>query len=168
VSVPFADTCPREFDVSAHGTLDPGGEIGIGIEAIRSCHSGLFRQLFRDGRLPATLSEEITFRVVVQVRGRHGSSHILSEPFEFPVRVCYGCLQTGFAGKFADFNFPSNPAQSVATVKCDNLVDNPYRGNTCNPGQDVGPILCCSIDGTAERIECPGTPRGKAPASTTP
>jgi hypothetical protein len=88
----------------------------------------------------------------VRARGRHGDSEVLSEPFEFPIQVCYGCLQTGLTGDFAQFNFPQTPS-------CDLLGDHPYTGNPCGPAQDFGPLLCCALDPKAEALECPARPR---------
>jgi hypothetical protein len=158
IAVTFSDACPREFDVPSQLSLDPKGEGTLGLEVIRSCHAALFRKLFDEGRLNSSVAERIYFRTVVRIKGRHGSSEMLSDPFDFPVRVCFGCLQVGFTPPYSMFNFPQTPP-------CSMLADNPFLGNTCNPAQDSGPILCCSKDGSATSLQCPGTPAGRV---TTP
>ena len=100
-----------------------------------------------------------------RAKGRHGGTDIHSDPFEFPIRVCYGCLQTGFDGQYAAFSFALSPPKVIA---CDNLTENPYKGNVCNPAQDTGPILCCAQDAKGERLVCPAIPGAKPASATTP
>ena len=107
------------------------------------------------GRLNSAVQESVYFRVIVRIKGVHGGTEIFSDPFEFPVRVCYGCLQTGFSGPYSAFNFPETPA-------CDALANNPFLGNPCGPAQDFGPILCCARDGKGRGLQCPGVPTGTA------
>ena len=156
VPVGFSDNCAAEFDSVGNANIPPGEVRAMGVEALRSCHAALIRDLFRAGRLNASIAEKVDFRVVVRIKGRHGGTDILSDPFEFPIRVCFGCLQTGFAGPFSAFNFP----QPVPA--CDKLTSNPYQGNPC-PGQiaqDVGPVLCCARNNDPANLQCPGRPPG--------
>jgi len=150
--------CPVEFFHPNPLSIDPAGEAAIGVEAIKPCHVPVLRKMFGvakpAGLSPAQSAFEI-FTAVVRVRGVHGGTEIVSEAFEFPIRVCLGCLQTGFTLKgFEDLGYPN-------VADCRNLLDNPYTGNPCNIAQDFGPILCCSPDGTKEKIECPGLARGE-------
>lgn len=162
VPVPWQDSCPAQFDYAGQLQLDPTGEGSVKLEAIRPCHSKLFRGLFERGQLDPNLNEIVRFRVIVRAKGKHGGVGILSDPFEFPVRICYGCLQTGFPdAEFAQFNFPNTP-------NCAKLFINPYAGNPCNPAQDRGPILCCARDGRKDALECPGLPRGPKPMGAMP
>lgn len=157
VDVAWSPACPARFDFPAPVLLDPGAEASSIVEVIRPCHADLLRQLFQQGRLSPDMSERILFRAVVRAKGRHGGTEIVSDPFEFPIRVCYGCLQTGFADpEFVEFNFPRVPP-------CSKLAANPYLGNLCNPGQDRGPILCCARDPMGRDLECPAVPRVVAP-----
>jgi hypothetical protein len=156
VFVPWRADCPQEFDHPSLASLDPGTQGTLAVEAMRSCHAGIFRDMFRARLLNSSLSEIIFFRAVVRARGRHGNGEILSAPFEFPIQVCYGCLQTGFSGDFAQFNFPAVPA-------CDKLGSHPYTGNPCNPAQDTGPLLCCAADADVTKLECPARPRLTTP-----
>ncbi len=158
VSIPFRDECAAEFDHPSQASVPPGTERAIRIEALRSCHSALIRDLFMRGALNPDVAESVYLRVVVRIKGRHGGTEILSAPFEFPIRVCYGCLQTGFGGTFSLFNFPKTP-------NCNVLEENPYTGNACGPAQDFGPILCCARDATGEVLQCPGVP-AKPPTTT--
>jgi hypothetical protein len=157
VVIPFRDDCSAEFDHPSHSSISPGDTRAIQVEAIRSCHAALFQDLFRTGALNPGLGESVYFRVIVRIKGRHGGTEILADPFEFPLRVCYGCLQTGFSGPYSLFNFPMTPS-------CGSLERNPFPGNLCGPAQDFGPILCCAQDALAEVIQCPGVPTGMAPA----
>lgn len=153
IAIPWTATCPQKFDYMRSRTvLLPSEEAAMIVEGMRSCHAALFRDMFARGQLPADLSEQVRFQIVMRAKARHGSTTILSAPFEFPVRVCFGCLQTGFdLPGYAAFDFPTYPA-------CDKLAANPYRGNPCNPGQDRGPILCCALDSDPNNIRCPAVP----------
>jgi hypothetical protein len=153
VTVPFRDDCAAEFDHPSQAAIMPGEQRAIRVEAVRACHAGLFRDLFKSGALNPSLGESVYFRAVVRIRGRHGGSEFSSDPFEFPIRICNGCLQTGFSGPYSAFNFPKLPA-------CSDLANNPFTGNQCGPAQDRGPILCCALDAMATMIQCPGVPTG--------
>jgi hypothetical protein len=159
VNVSFSEACAAEFDSISNAQLGPGDTRALGVEVLRNCHAALIKDLFMSGRLNTSTAEKIDFRAVVRIKGRHGGTQILSDPFEFPIRVCYGCLQTGFAGPFSAFNFPQ-PVPS-----CDKLTSNPYQGNPC-PGliaQDIGPVLCCARNNDPNNLQCPA-----APTVTTP
>jgi hypothetical protein len=161
ISVAWNPGCPASFDFPNPLVLHPGEEAAAIVEAMRPCHGDLLRQLMQQGKISSSFSEQVIFRLIIRAKGRHGATEIKSDPFEFPVRVCYGCLQTGYPDKdFADFAFPKVPA-------CDKLLSNPFTGNACNPAQDSGPILCCAKDAEGKQLECPGIPRGTAPATGT-
>jgi hypothetical protein len=153
ISIPFTNECAAEFDHPTAASLPPGETRAVSIEAVRSCHAAMFADLFRSGRLNPSVADSVYFRVVVRVKGRHGGSDIESDPFEYPLKVCYGCLQTGFTGQYAAFNFPEVPA-------CERLAENPFIGNArCGlPAQDSGPILCCAKDAAGTSLQCPGVP----------
>jgi hypothetical protein len=153
VSVPFRPDCAAEFDHPSQATIFPGSRRAVQVEALRSCHAALFRDLFKSGALNPVLAETVYFRVNIRIKGRHGGTEILSDPFEFPVRVCYGCLQTGFTGPHSLFNFPMTPL-------CSALGTNPFTGNRCGPAQDFGPILCCARDAVDKLLQCPAVPTG--------
>ncbi len=151
-SIPWAEGCPGDFDydVETH-LLAPEASVGSIVEAIRYCHVPVLRQQFESGvaGFDPNLSAEVVLRVTLKAKGRHGSDDLRSAPFTFPIRVCVGCLQTGYAEPgFAQYDFPNIPA-------CEALSSNPYPGNACDPGQD-GLILCCR-DQTS-RIICPAVP----------
>jgi hypothetical protein len=153
ISVPWSGDCGPSFDYPTQGQVLPGSTAAFLIEGIRPCHSDQFRQMFTNGQLPSSLAQEVVFRLTLEARGRHGGTQISSDPLYFPVRVCYGCLQTGYnEPEFADFSFPKIPA-------CDRLAANPFTGNPCNPAQDFGPVLCCARDPQGQQLECPGVPR---------
>jgi len=153
IGVDWSDACPAQFDFPSPMMLQPGEQGSALVEALRPCHADLLRTLMQQGKLSSSLSEHVIFRLIVRAKGRHGGTEILSDAFEFPLRVCFGCLQTGFPDPaYADFGFPKIPP-------CNRLAANPYHGNLCNPAQDSGPILCCARDPEAKQIECPGVPR---------
>jgi hypothetical protein len=155
VTIPWSPSCPAEYDFPNPLPLHPGEQAAAIVEAMRPCHYDLLHQMMAEGKLPSSFSERVIFRLIVRAKGRHGSTEIKSDPFEFPVRVCYGCLQTGFnTAAYADFNFPKVPS-------CSRLAEvNPFPGNPCNPAQDVGPLLCCALDAEGKQLECPGIARG--------
>jgi hypothetical protein len=153
VAVPFRADCAAEFDHPSQSTVYPGSQRAVRVEALRACHAAIFQELFKTGALNPAVGESVYFRVIVRIKGKHGGTEILSDPFEFPVRVCYGCLQTGFSGPYSLFNFPMTPP-------CDALGNNPFLGNRCAPAQDFGPILCCARDAKGEVLQCPGVPTG--------
>lgn len=163
VDIPFTDTCTAEFDAVSYAQVYPDTTQSLSLEVMRSCHAALIRDLFKAGRLNSSTAERIDFRVSMRVKGDHGGERLLSDPFEFPVRVCYGCLQTGFDGAFAAFNFP----QPVPA--CDRLTSNPYQGNSCRGliAQDVGPVLCCALNNDPNQLQCPAAPAAM-PAGGTP
>jgi hypothetical protein len=160
VQVAWSPACPAEFDFPSPISLRPGQQASAIVEGMRPCHGDLLRQLMQAGRISSSFSERVIFRLILRAKGRHGSTEIKSTPFEFPVRVCYGCLQTGYPdADYADFGFPRVPA-------CSKLAANPFLGNPCNPAQDM-PLLCCALDAEGKQLECPGIPRG-APTTTGP
>jgi hypothetical protein len=161
VNVAFSETCAAEFDSVSNAQLGPGETRALSLEVIRNCHAALIKDLFMAGRLNSSTAEKIDFRAVVRIKGRHGGTRILSDPFEFPIRICYGCLQTGFAGPFSAFNFPE------PVPACDKLTTNPYQGNPC-PGliaQDIGPVLCCARNSDPTNLQCPASPSVTTPAA---
>jgi hypothetical protein len=145
--------CPGEFDVPVETSqLAPGGAIAEIVEIVRSCNTAPLYQY-----LQAQPSIELAITATIRAKGRLGSASISSPPFTFPVRACYGCLQTGFSDPTLDF---------PAIAKCADLTTNPYTGDPCNPAQDQL-ILCCALDydaqGNVTALQCPASP-----ASTTP
>jgi hypothetical protein len=163
VTVAWPEGCGTEFDDGSTAVVNPGERRAITIQVVKSCHAAAFRDLFLKGALNPALTDIIKLRVVVRAVGRHGSTSIKSDPFEYPIRICYGCLQTGFTGDYAAFSYERTPPKVPA---CENLVENPYRGNVCNPAQDFGPVLCCAQDPKGEKLICPAVPTAKPPPTT--
>lgn len=151
LAVPFTSDCASAFDHPSAASLGPGLTAAIRVEPLRSCHAAIIKSMFESGKLDPATADEIYFRVKIRAKAQHGGGELLSDPFEFPIRVCYGCLQTGFTGAYAVFDFPQIPA-------CDHLTSNPFQGNACNPSQDSGPVLCCARDPKAQQIQCPAVP----------
>jgi hypothetical protein len=153
--------CSGEFDVPmVTSQLGPGGTISEIVEIIRPCNTApLFRYLQAEYNAGQDFPE-VKVATTVRAKGHLGSSDIESPPFNFPVRACYGCLQTGYPdATAAQFSFPAVP-------KCTDLTTNPYMGDPCNPAQDQL-LLCCAASwdaqGNALAIECPAVPAGATP-----
>ena len=136
VTVPFRADCAAEFDHPSQSTIFPGSQRAVRVEAVRTCHAALFQDLFKSGALNPAVGESVYFRVIVRIKGHHGGTEILSDPFEFPVRICYGCLQTGFSGPYSLFNFPMTPP-------CAALADQPLHREPlrARPGLRSHPLL---------------------------
>ena len=152
--------CSGEFDVPADTwLLAPGSVISEIVEIIRPCNTApLFRYL-QGQYVPGLAYPEVKVATSIRAKGRLGSSEIESPPFDFPVQVCYGCLQAGYSDSTAaQFSFPAVP-------KCSDLTTNPYMGDPCNPAQDQL-LLCCATrwddQGNALAVECPAVPAGTA------
>ncbi len=148
VSFPGSASCPTEFAFSERVSMDPDSEIGSMVQVFLPCHAKLIRDMFNANTLPSDYASFVRFRVVVRAVGKHAGTTLKSDPFEYVVRVCKGCLQRGYEGGYAAFDYPMMAA-------CSALEENPYQGNACNPAQD-GLVLCCRrADGTTD---CPGRP----------
>ena len=139
--------CPATFFWPSTAALLPGTTLGLSAQVIRPCQAQTIHDLFASGDLPSDMSQQVLFTIEMRVVGRVTSgSEITSDAFRFSVRVCIGCLQTGFSD-IAQFNFPARPSCGVAPKP------NPYHGNPCNLAQDTGPLLCCT--GEMNQPICP-------------
>jgi len=150
--------CSGEYDVPVDSwLLTPGSTVADIVELIRPCNAAPLFQYLQANQSVSSLLVTAT----VRAKGHLGSTDIESPPFAFPVSVCYGCLQTGYADPTAaQFSFPG-------VAMCSDLTTNPYTGDPCNPSQDTT-ILCCALDvdaqGHAANVLCPAVPTG----TTTP
>lgn len=162
IDVTWPANCPPTFNDASSANLNPGERGALSLVGLRACHAAVIRDLFVSRKLDPSLGETVKFRINMRAQGRHGGTSIQSDPFEFPIRVCYGCLQTGFSGAYAEFSFSSSQPKVLA---CDRMVENPYKGNPCNPAQDYGPVLCCAQDASGEKLVCPGIPALKPGAA---
>jgi hypothetical protein len=152
-SITWDPSCPGEFDVPAETSqVPPGGFLGEVVEIIRSCNAAPLYEY-----LQLQPSTALTVTATIRAKGHLGSANISSPPFTFPVRACYGCLETGYSDPTLDF---------PAVAKCSDLPANPYTGDPCNPAQDQI-VLCCALDydaqGNATALQCPAIPTGAAP-----
>jgi hypothetical protein len=153
ISIAWDPACPGEFDVPAETSqVAPGGFLSEVVEIIRSCNAAPLYEY-----LQLQPSTEIAVTATIRAKGHLGSANISSPPFTFPVRACYGCLQTGYPDPTLDF---------PAVAKCSDLPANPYTGDPCNPAQDQM-VLCCALDydaqGNATVLQCPAVPAAKSP-----
>ena len=152
-TVTWPADCPAEFDYPFNIELAPGGTAAGSVAALQSCHAAKLRELFVTGALDARLQTKVMINLTITSRAYAGSQLIFSSPADFPIRVCMGCLQTGFPAPYDVYSYPKVPL-------CTQLTTNPFLGNPCNPAQDFGPLLCCSKDAEGKMLECPGIPRG--------
>jgi hypothetical protein len=139
--------CPDTFYSASSGALLPGASQAMIAQVISPCQAEVLHDLFASGQLPPDLSQQVIFTVEMRAVGAVGSgSQVESDAFRLSVRVCIGCLQTGFSD-LAQFNWPARPACSAAPKP------NPHHGNPCNVAQDFGPLLCCT--GDKNQAVCP-------------
>jgi hypothetical protein len=114
----------------AGGVSSGGGKISASVEAFPV---ELAQDLMNSGGL--TLEPSLTVKLTIQALGTTNSgTAIQSDPFNYPVSVCAGCL----VANVAPCPYTAAPA-------------NP--GNPCNPAQDEF-IDCCLADGV---LLCPPT-----------
>jgi hypothetical protein len=114
------------------GGIDSGGgKVSASVEAFPVA---LAQQLLASGGFGEEPS--VVFKLKIQALGTTNSGRSLqSDPFDYPVEVCAGCLVAGRA-----------PCTSAAAPA------NP--GNGCNPAQDE-PVDCCTDNGV---LVCPARP----------
>ncbi len=156
LAIPWTETCPPNFEFPNTVLLLPTEKKAIKVEGLRSCHTKILRGMFEAGQLNPSVAETIRFRLLIRGKGKHGSTGIETDVFEFPMRICLGCLQSGFPdAAYAGFSYNSPP-------DCSRLSENRFKGNACYPAQGPELILCCAVDGNPEKIECPAVPRLKA------
>jgi len=158
--VSWDDSCPKTFDTEKFTfTIEPGGATGAHFSAITSAHS---RCLY-----PYITAGSLTVTAKAWAKGRHGGTSIESAPFLFPIDVCKGCLQQGYAEpNLVVYSYPAD------YPLCNSLVgSNPYTGDSCfAPGQDKL-VLCCSVEtvvGNAPQSipVCPGFFTGSTSTAT--
>ena len=138
--------CPATFPWPGSGMLLPGATIGLTAQVILPCHAKVIHDLFASGALPSDFGQQVLFTIEMRVFGTVSGSDIDSDAFRLSVRMCVGCLQTGFPD-IAPFNFPARPSCGASPKP------NLYHGNPCNVAQDVHPLLCCT--GSMSEIVCP-------------
>jgi hypothetical protein len=146
LAVTWPAGCPATFLWPSTTTLLPGAAIGLTAQVVRPCHAQVIHDLFASGALPSDFGQQVLFTIEMRVVGTVSGSEIDSDAFRFSVRMCIGCLQTGFTD-IAQLNFPARPSCGAAPKP------NLYHGNPCNVAQDVRPLLCCT--GDMNQIVCP-------------
>lgn len=124
-----ADPALLHFQVPWSGGISSnGGQLSASVQAIPVA---LAMQLASMGGLGT--SPDLTLNLKIQARGMTNSGRsLVSDPFNFPVQVCNGCL----VGNVAPC--PYKPANA---------------GNACNPAQDEI-VDCCTDNGN---LICPAT-----------
>ena len=112
------------------GVQSGGGQINAIVDAFPVA---LAEQLFNQGGVSSDPSATLNLRVQAVGTTTFGTE-MQSDPFNFPLEICVGCL----VAHVQPCPFTSAPA-------------NP--GNACNPAQDA-PVDCCTQDGA---LVCPPT-----------
>jgi hypothetical protein len=149
VTVDWPDGCGASFFAPGASALIPGASQGMTSLVVGNCQAKVIHDLFASSALPPDLSQQVLFDVEMNALGTLTSGdQVLSDTFSFSVRMCYGCLQTGFPD-VAQFDWPARPACSAAPKP------NLYHGNPCNIAQDFGPLLCCTGEGNVATCPAP-------------
>jgi hypothetical protein len=143
---PWTDTVPSHIEPAFSQGLEPGASLTAAVDLITQNQAQAILAEFRPGGLSAKLTDQVIFTAQMRAVGNLNGGEIESDVFRFPVRVCVGCLQTGFT-TMAEYNYPGVPLCSVAPRP------NMYKGNPCNFAQDSGPLLCCLDDN--QKAICP-------------
>jgi hypothetical protein len=147
LNVTWPAGCPATFNWPTTAALLPGTTLGLSAQVVLPCHAQVIHDLFASADLPSEFTQQVLFVVEMRAMGRLTSgSDITSDAFRFSVRMCIGCLQTGFPD-IAQYNYPARPSCGAAPKP------NGYHGNPCNLAQDYGPVLCCT--GDMNQIVCP-------------
>jgi len=144
---PWTDTVPDHTEPAFSQGLEPGASLTAKVNLVTQNQAQLIYEQFKPGGLSAALTDQVIFTVEMHAVGELNGGQIESDVFRFPVRMCTGCLQTGFT-TLAQFNYPGLPTCKAAPRP------NMYKGNPCNFAQDSGPLLCCEDEMTSKRI-CP-------------
>jgi hypothetical protein len=112
------------------GVSSAGGRVSASVAALPV---PLARALAATGTFSA--SPSMTLKLTIQAIGRTNSgTGMQSDPFEFPLRVCSGCLVENVSA----CPYAATPAD---------------QGEPCNPAQDL-PVDCCTENGA---LVCPAT-----------
>lgn len=135
-SFPWTDAVPDHIEPAFSQGLEPNASVTARVEAVTQNQAQLIRDQFHPGGLSASLTDQVIFTLEMRAVGDTNGGAIESDVFRFPVRMCVGCLQTGFT-TMAEYNYPGLPLCTVAPKP------NMYKGNPCNFAQDSGPLLCC-------------------------
>lgn len=127
-----SDGSEASFEVPVTGFVDPGGgtEPGYGTAAALFVDSATTDQL----RAQIGAGGQADIIVSVIIRGRTlGGNELESGEFQFPIKVCDGCLLLPSAA-----DDPANPARD-----CDNAMELD-DAVLCTPGQDEA-VDCCRL-----------------------
>jgi hypothetical protein len=142
--------CPDTFDTRSFSfRLTPGSSTGAALDALTANHA----VCLRNAVLPVVVTASI------RAKGRHGGTTVESAPLVYPITVCAGCEQQGYAAPdVLTYTYPNYPFCAALASS----TTNPYSGNPClSPGQDAK-ILCCALPDSTP--VCPGVFTG----ATTP
>ena len=143
---PWTAQVPNQMEPAFSQGLEPGASLTATVTAVSQSQAQAILAQFGPGGLNHALTEQVVFTAEMHAIGSFNGGQIESDVFRFPIRMCVGCLQTGFT-TMAEFNYPGVPLCSVAPRP------NPAKGNPCNFAQDSGPLLCCLDDN--HKAVCP-------------
>ena len=143
---PWTADVPNHVEPHFPQGLEPSSSLTANIELVSQTQARAILAEFKPGGLNPDLAQQIIFTAEIRAVGELSGGEIESDVFRYPIRMCVGCLQTGFLSA-AQYNYPHVPECSVAPRP------NMYKGNPCNYAQDSGPLLCCVDD--SMKIICP-------------
>jgi len=122
-----------EFSVPTSGSVASGG--GNTSSAVDVVQAELARQMHTMWTLSPSMPAYIYLTAIVRARGKTLQGSVESDAFNFPIRVCDGCLIA---------NVDSLPVCPVTQAPTN-------VGNTCNVAQD-GFVDCCTF---GDELVCP-------------
>jgi hypothetical protein len=143
---PWPADVPNHVEPHFSQGLEPSASLTAKVELVSQTQAKAILDEFRPGGLNPDLTQQIIFTAEIRAVGQLNGSQIESDVSHFPIRMCVGCLQTGFPA-LAQYNYPALPLCSVAPRP------NMYKGNACNFAQDSGFLLCCLDEN--QRPVCP-------------
>jgi len=143
---PWPADVPNHVEPHFPQGLEPSASLTAKVEIVSQTQAKAILDEFRPGGLNPDLTQQIIFTAEIRAVGQLNGGQIESDVFRYPIRMCVGCLQTGFP-TLAQYNYPGLPLCSVAPRP------NVYKGNACNFAQDSGPLLCCLDEN--QRPVCP-------------
>ncbi len=136
---PWTASVPNQIEPHFPQGLEPSTSLTAAVEVVSQTQGKAILAEFRPGGLNPDITQQIVFTAEIRAIGQLNGGEIESDAFRYPIRMCVGCLQTGFTS-LAQYNYPGVPLCTVAPRP------NMYKGNPCNFAQDSGPLLCCLDD----------------------
>jgi hypothetical protein len=133
---PWSADVPNHVEPHFPQGLEPSTSLTGTVEIVSQTQAKAILDEFRPGGLNPDLAQQIIFTAEIRAVGQLNGGEIESDVFRFPIRMCVGCMQTGFTD-VAQYNYPGLPLCTIAPRP------NLHKGNDCHFAQDEGLLLCC-------------------------